>query len=96
MLLLLVSGIIVILLGLYELGKWTQNLVQAAGNLGYSAGLVAGFGTGHNAGSSGIDRKRIREVNRQLVILPECCLDLRLIPRPECDTCKYLENCKDW
>ena len=91
-----VFGIIIILFGINELRKWLRDLVDDTRNYSYSAGLQAGFKTGFGAGKSGIDPNRIRETNRQLVILPECSLDLRLMPFPKCDTCEYLEICKEF
>lgn len=92
----IISGIGALLVGSYSLWNWILNLVHDTRTISYSAGLYEGFGVGHNVASQGIDRKRVREVNGGLQILPECCLDLSLIPKPECDTCQFLEICKEW
>lgn len=90
-----VFGIIVVLIGINELRKWLRDLVDDTRNISYSAGLIAGFKTCIIEAKSEIDMRQVREVNNKLVILPKCSLDIQLISFTKCDTCEYLEICKE-
>lgn len=90
----IVLGIIVVLIGIYELNTWVCNLVNDTGNLAYSAGLKEGFKTCIIKTKSEIDMRQVREVNNKLVILPKCSLDIQLLSFTKCDTCEFLEICR--
>ncbi len=91
-----VLGIIVVLIGSNELCKWVSNLVNDTRNISYSAGVIAGFKACIIESKSAIDIRQVREVNNKIVILPKCSLDtVQLLSFTKCDTCEYLEICKE-
>lgn len=77
------------------ISKSARNAILESFSFGYSEGLLSGFHTGYRTGEAGIDRRRLRVVGTQLDILPECCIDYRIMPIPQCDTCKYIEICRE-
>lgn len=90
----IVLGIIVVLIGIYELNTWVCNLVNDTMKSSYSAGLRNGFKTCIIETKSEIDMRQVREVNNKLVILPKCSLDIQLLSFTKCDTCEFLEICR--